>query len=100
MPPSRGTGAANPVHRSNAVKQFAASTQRLAAAVLPAGVCAGVEPRRVGGKNIKHDGIGREGVTGRDDLKAKELAALHRLHRLPHLIKGFFRDPKLRYITA
>jgi hypothetical protein len=51
-------------------------------------------------KSIKHDRIAREGVRGPDDLKAKALAALHRLQRLPHLIKGFFRDPNLRYIIA
>jgi hypothetical protein len=51
-------------------------------------------------KNIKHDRIGRAGVTGPDDLKAKALAALHRLQKLPQLVQGFFRDPNLRYITA
>jgi hypothetical protein len=25
---------------------------------------------------------------------------LHRLQKLPHLVRGFFRDPNLRYITA
>jgi len=25
---------------------------------------------------------------------------LHRLQKLPHLLRGFFRDPSLRYITA
>jgi hypothetical protein len=34
------------------------------------------------------------------DLKAKALAALHRLQKLPHLVQGFFQDPSLRYITA
>jgi len=47
-----------------------------------------------------HDRIGRAGVSGPDDLKAKALAALHRLQRLPHLVQGFFRDPNLRYITS
>jgi hypothetical protein len=51
-------------------------------------------------KHVKHDRIGRAGVTGPEDLKAKALAALHRLQKLPHLIQGFFRDPNLRYITA
>jgi hypothetical protein len=51
-------------------------------------------------KHVKHDQIGRAGVTGPEDLKAKALAALHRLHRLPHLVRSFFRDPNLRYITA
>jgi hypothetical protein len=53
-----------------------------------------------GWKQVKHDRIGRAGVSGPEDLKAKALAALHRLQRLPHLIQGFFRDPNLRYITA
>jgi hypothetical protein len=39
-------------------------------------------------------------VTGPEDLKAKALAALHRLQKLPHLVQGFFRDPSRRYITA
>ena len=51
-------------------------------------------------KNIKHDRVGRAGVSGPEDLKAKALAALHRLQKLPQLIQGFFRDPSLRYITA
>jgi hypothetical protein len=45
-------------------------------------------------KHIKHDRLGRADVTGPGDLKAKELAAL-----LPHLVRGFFRDPSL-YIIA
>jgi hypothetical protein len=51
-------------------------------------------------KHVKHDRISRAGVTSPDDLKAKALAALHRLQRLPHLVRSFFRDPNLRYITA
>jgi hypothetical protein len=39
-------------------------------------------------------------VTSPDDLKAKALAALHRLQKLPHLVRGFFCDPNLHYITA
>ena len=51
-------------------------------------------------KHVKHDRIGRVGVSNLDDLKAKALAALHRLQKLPHLVQSFFRDPNLRYITA
>ena len=51
-------------------------------------------------KHVKHDRIGRAGVTGPDDLKAKALAALHRLQKLPQLVRSFFRDQNLRYITA
>jgi hypothetical protein len=34
-----------------------------------------------------------------EDLKAKALAVLHRLQKLPHIVQGF-RDQNLRYITA
>jgi hypothetical protein len=50
-------------------------------------------------KNIKRDPIGRTGIDSLADLKGKALAALHRLQKLPHVIRGFFQDPKLRYIT-
>ena len=49
---------------------------------------------------LHHDRIGRAGVSGPEDLKAKALAALHRLQKLPYLVQSFFRDPNLRYITA
>jgi hypothetical protein len=49
---------------------------------------------------LHHDRIGRVGVSGPDDLKAKALAALHRLQKLPHLVRSFFRNPNLRYITT
>jgi transposase len=90
----------HPVHRSGAVKQFAAATNgRLRLFFLP-GYSPELNPDEWVWKNIKHDRIGRVGVSGLDDLKAKALAALHRLQRLPHLVQGFFRDPNLRYITA
>jgi hypothetical protein len=49
---------------------------------------------------LHHDRVGRAGVSGPADLKAKALAALHRLQKLPDLVRSFFRDPNLRYITA
>ena len=66
----------------------------------------------VGGRGELLDGLGavdwmtvqdqkdRAGVTGPKDLKAKALAALHRLQKLPEVVRSFFRDPNLRYITA
>ena len=88
------------VHRSNAVKQFAASTGgRLRLCFLP-GYAPELNPDEWVWKHVKHDRIGRAGVSGPEDLKAKALAALHRLQKLPHLVQGFFRDPGLRYITA
>jgi hypothetical protein len=34
------------------------------------------------------------------ELPVIHLAALHRLQKLPEVVRSFFRDPNLRYITA
>ena len=90
----------HPVHRSNAVKQFAAASGgRLRLCFLP-GYSPELNPDEWVWKHVKHDRIGRAGVSGPEDLKAKALAVLHRLQKLPHIVQGFFRDQNLRYITA
>jgi transposase len=90
----------HPVHRSKAVKQFAASTNgRLRLFFLP-GYAPELNPDEWVWKHVKHDRIGRAGVAGPEDLKAKALAALQRLQKLPEVVRSFFRDPNLRYITA
>ena len=90
----------HPVHRSNAVKAFAAASGgRLRLCFLP-GYSPELNPDEWVWKHVKHDRIGRAGVSSPDDLKAKALAALHRLQKLPHIVQGFFRDQNLRYITA
>jgi transposase len=82
------------------VKQFAASTGgRLRLCFLP-GYAPELNPGEWVCKHVKHDRIGRAGVTSPEDLKAKALAALHRLQKLAHLVRSFFGDPNLRYITA
>jgi len=73
----------HPVHRSKAVKQFAASPNgRLRLFFLP-GYAPELNPDEWVWKHVKHDRIGRAGVTGPKDLKAKALAALHRLQSSP-----------------
>jgi transposase len=81
----------HPVHRSNAVKHFAASTNgRLRLYFLP-GYSPELNPDEWVWKHVKHDRIGRAGTRGPDDLKAKALAALHRLqscHTLSRVSSG------------
>jgi transposase len=90
----------HPVHRSNAVKQFAAASGgRLRLCFLP-GYSPELNPDEWVWKHVKHDRIGRAGVAGPEDLRAKALAALHRLQKLPEVVRSFFGDPNLRYITA
>jgi len=48
--------------------------------------------------NVKNDRVGRGVIMSKDDLKAKAIGALRRLQKLPGIVRGFFRDPKLSYI--
>jgi len=90
----------HPIHRSNAVKEFVASTEgHLRVFHLPA-YSPELNPDEWVWKNVKADRTGRAGIQAKEDLKIKARAALYRLQKLPHLIRGFFSDPNLRYITA
>jgi transposase len=90
----------HPVHRSKAVKQFAASTDGVLRLFFLPGYAPELNPDEWVWKHVKHDRIGGAGGSGPKDLKAKALAALHRLQKLPEVVRSFFRDPNLRYITA
>src|SRR5512135_3375809 len=86
----------HPVHRSTAVRQFAASTDgRLRLFFLP-GYSPELNPDEWVGTNVKADRIGRAGTSSADDLTHQARAALHRLQKLPRPIHGFFTDPSLR----
>jgi transposase len=91
----------HPVHRSKAVKDFVASTQgRLRLFHFPA-YSPELNPDEWVWKNVKADRIGRAGIDqAKGNLRAKAVAAMRRLQRLPCLIRGFFVDANLRYIAA
>ncbi|MYW98003.1 IS630 family transposase [Amycolatopsis rubida] len=90
----------HPSHRAKAVAAFVAGTQgRLRLFFLP-GCSPQLNPDEWVWKNVKHDRIGKTGVTSKADLKSKAAGALRRLQKLPALVRGFFRDPNLTYITA
>lgn len=90
----------HPVHRSKAVKAFAASTNgRLRLCQLP-GYSPQLNPDEWVWKNIKHDRVGRSGITGPDQFKALAVAGLRRLQAMPHIVRGFFGDPDLAYIST
>jgi transposase len=90
----------HPTHRAKKVKQFVASTDgRLAIFTLP-GYSPHLNPDEWVWKNVKADRIGRAGITSQADLTHKAMSALFRLQKLPHIVRGFFGDPNLAYITA
>jgi transposase len=90
----------HPAHRSKVAKQFAADSDgRLRLVFLP-GYSPELNPDEWVWKQVKHDRLGRASITSGHDLKMKALSALHRLQKRPHIIRGFFADPNLAYITA
>jgi transposase len=90
----------HPAHRAAATKEFAVSTEgQLKLFFLP-GYSPELNPDEWVWKNVKHDRIGKTGVTSKGDLKSKAVGALRRLQKRPGLVRAFFADPYLRYITA
>lgn len=90
----------HPVHRAQKVKAFAAASNgKLRLYQLP-GYSPQLNPDEWVWKNIKHDRVGRSGITGPEQFKALAVAALRRLQALPHIVRGFFGDPDLAYITT
>jgi transposase len=90
----------HPAHRATATKEFAASTGgRLRLIFLP-GYSPELNPDEWVWKNVKHDRIGKTGVTSKEDLRSKAIGALRRLQKRPGLVRAFFADPHLHYITA
>jgi transposase len=90
----------HPAHRAKLTTEFVASTDgQLTLFFLP-GYSPELNPDEWVWKNVKHDRIGKTGVTSQDDLKGKAISALRRLQKLPALVRAIFHDPHLRYITT
>ena len=90
----------HPAHRARATTEFVAGTDgRLKLFFLPA-YSPELNPDEWVWKNVKHDRAGKTTVASKDDLKATVISALRRLQKLPALVRGFFADPCLHYITA
>lgn len=90
----------HPVHRSRAVKKFVESTQgRLELHFLPP-YSPEVNPIEQVWNHAKNHRIGKQVITGPDQLKKLVLSALRSLQRSADIVRGFFRHPECRYIMA
>lgn len=86
-------------HKSKKTKEWVRSTGgRLRLFYLPA-YSPQLNPDEWAWNNVKSARIKRAGVTSLDDLRNKAMAALQRLQAMPELVRAFFRDPDLHYIT-
>jgi transposase len=87
-------------HHSKKTRKFVESTNgRLRLFQLPA-YSPELNPDEWVWKNVKHDQVGRKSVLRRSDLVEITTEALTRLPRLPNIVRGFFHDPALAYITG
>lgn len=89
----------HPVHRAKKVSEFVKEKAdgRLSIFFLPP-YSPDLNPDEWVWNNVKNDRIGRGVIISADDLKAKAIGALRRLQKLPGIVRGFLRDPKLAYI--
>ena len=89
----------HPVHRAKKVSEFVKENAagRLSIFFLPP-YSPDLNPDEWVWNNVKNDRIGRGVIISADDLKAKAIGALRRLQKLPGIVRGFLRDPKLAYI--
>ena len=89
----------HPVHKAMKVSEFVREKAdgRLRIFFLPP-YSPDLNPDEWVWNNVKNDRISRGVIMSKDDLKAKAIGALRRLQKLPDIVRGFFRDPKLAYI--
>ena len=89
----------HPVHKAKKVSEFVKEKAdgRLSIFFLPP-YSPDLNPDEWVWNNVKNDRIGRSVIMSADDLKAKAIGALRRLQKLPGIVRGFLRDPKLAYI--
>jgi transposase len=88
------------VHKAKIVQEYIASTGgRLELFFLPP--CSlELNPDEWVNKSVKHDRIVRAVSMTRNDLMEVVVEALESLKKSPGIVRGFFGDPKLRYISA
>ena len=90
----------HPAHRAKAVDRFVDSTDgALRLFRLPA-YSPQLNPDEWVWHNVKHDGVAPAVPKGPEQMRSVITGRLRRLQRLPHIVRGFFGDPELAYITA
>lgn len=89
----------HPVHKAKKVSEFVEEKAggRLKIFFLPP-YSPDLNPDEWVWNNVKNDRIGRSVIMSADGLKSMAIGALRRLQKLPGIVRGFFRDPKLAYI--
>jgi len=87
----------HPVHKSKAVREFVESQEgRLELHFLPP-YSPELNPVEQVWRHAKSHQVGKQVITGPDQLKRLAISALRRLQKLPNIIRSFFRHPECEY---
>ena len=90
----------HPVHKSAAVSKFIASTEgRLQVFYLPP-YSPELNPDEQVWNHLKNHGVGRQPVTGPDQLRHLIISHLRKLQKLPSLVSSFFGMPETSYAAV
>ncbi|MDJ0823670.1 MAG: IS630 family transposase [Paracoccaceae bacterium] len=90
----------HPTHRALKVRKFIASTQgKLRLFFLPP-YSPELNPDESVWNYVKNHHVGKATITGPDQFRALVLGTLWRMQRMPALIRSFFGQRELHYITA
>ena len=90
----------HPTHRAVKVKKFVASTDgQLRLFFLPP-YSPELNPDESVWNYVKNHHVGKATITGPDQFRALVLGTLRRIQKMPDLVRSFFGQKELRYITA
>jgi len=90
----------HPVHKSVAVSKYVASTEgRLQLFYLPP-YSPELNPDEQVWNHLKNHGVGRQPVTGPDQLKRLIISHLRKVQKLPSLVRSFFNLPETVYAAV
>ena len=88
------------VHRAEVVREYLESTDGGVHLYRLPSCSPELNPDEWVWNNLKAAHVGRASIQKADDLKAMAISGLHRIQKLPALVRGFFGDPAPAYITA
>ena len=90
----------HPAHKAGKVKNFIDNTgEKLHLFLLPP-YSPELNPSELVWNNLKNHRIGRQMITGPDDLRRKVISGLRKLQKVPTKIIGFFHEKHVRYTIA
>jgi transposase len=85
----------HPVHKAKSVRDFVAGTNGMLEFHYLPGCSLELNPDELVWNHVKRHTVGRQTITGPDQLKNNVKTALKRLSRLPGVVREFFGTPEL-----